>query len=232
VYAAQLAGYGFEHVPDAFDGVPNFLDAVSDTARPELAVDGLGSRFEILATNIKKYAVGSPAQAAVQAAESLLTRVPGLADRVTAVRITLPSNAAHVVDDRAMPDVNVQYLVAGTLLDGRFTFAMAHDPERMTDSAVRTLRDATTLVPDDATAGTRSATVEVTLSDGSSVSEHVPFVRGTTQDPMTWTELTAKSTDLLEPVLGAARTRELIDRVTDLDSVQDIRSMAGLLHAG
>jgi 2-methylcitrate dehydratase PrpD len=230
VFAATLAAAGFEGVPDAFDLVPNFLDAISDSTTPELLVDGLGERFEIMATNIKKYAVGSPAQAAVQAAEILHEDRPDLVTHLASIEIALPANAAHVVDDRSMPDINVQYLVAGTLLDGRFTFAMAHDPERMDDPEIQRLRRMTTLVSDEASTGTRSAVVTLRLTGGEQLRTHVPFVRGTTQDPMELPEVEQKCTDLLDPVLGAARTRELIDRVLDLDAVEDISSLIPLLR--
>jgi 2-methylcitrate dehydratase PrpD len=230
VFAATLAAAGFEGVPDAFDLVPNYLDAISEENEPEQLVDGLGERFEVMATNIKKYAVGSPAQAAVQAAEILFERRPDLVSRLSAIEIVLPANAAHVVDDRSMPDICVQYLVAGTLLDGRFTFAMAHDQDRMADPEIQRLRKMTTLVPDEASSGTRSAVLTLRLTGGEDLRVHVPFVRGTTQDPMELSEVEQKCTDLLDPVLGEARTRELIDRVLDLDAVEDVASLIPLLR--
>jgi hypothetical protein len=59
---------------------------------------------------------------------------------------------------------------------------------------------------------------------------HVPFVRGTVDDPMSVEELERKSADLLEPVLGKPRTTELISRLLDLDSVADVAELIPLLH--
>ena len=129
---------------------PTTLTWVSSTG-------GLGHVFEIMNTNIKKYAVGSPAQAAVQGAEDLLAQHEFTADQVIKIEIKLPAGAAHVTDDRNIPDINTQYLVAGTLIDRGFSFAMAHDVERMDDPAIRKLRDVSTIVPDPTTDGTRSA---------------------------------------------------------------------------
>ncbi len=219
VFAAQLAAVGWEGVPDPFDLQPSWFGAQGEDVDPAALVDGLGERYEVLATNIKKYAVGSPAQAAVQAMEDLIGEHGLTAADVAAIEILLPANAAHVVNDRAMPDVCVQYLTAGTLLDGGFTFAMAHDEARMTDADVRALRAVTTLTPDQSTAGTRAGTVVVTTKDGRSLRAHVADVRGTAQNPMTEAEVRAKSADLLEPVLGKRRTTELIDGVLDPDTV-------------
>lgn len=230
VFAVTIAQAGWENVPDAFDGHPNFLEAVSDHPRPEILTDGLGSSFELMQTNIKKYAVGSPAQAAVQAAEILIRDQGVTAAQIEAVEITLPARASHVTDNRAIPDINVQYLVAGTFEDGQFTFAMAHDVERMTTPSIMRLRTLTTIVPDESMGGARSAILAVTRTDGSTARVHVPFVRGTVDDPMTVEELERKSADLLEPVLGRIRTKELIGRLLDLDSVADVADLVPLLH--
>lgn len=212
VYAADIVAAGWPGVPDPFDFAPSFFGAYRGS-RPQTLVDGLGERYEIMRTNIKKYAVGSPAQAAVQATEDLVDQHGLSADQVAAIEILLPANAAHVVNDREMPDVCVQHLVAGTLLDGKFTFAMAHDHERMHAADVLALRAVTTLTPDETTAGTRAGTVVVRTNDGRSLRAAVSDVRGTAQNPMTTDEVRAKSVDLLEPVLGGNRTTELVDRV-------------------
>ncbi|GAA1879912.1 MmgE/PrpD family protein [Pseudonocardia ailaonensis] len=216
VLACRIADAGWESVPDPFDSAPSFFGAHAENPHPGLLVDGLGTRFEVMATTIKKYAVGSPAQAAVQAAEDLVQQGIVAAD-VTAIEILLPANAAHVVDGRDMPDVCVQYLVAGTLVDRGFGFAMAHDHARMEDPEIRALWRHTRLVPDEATSGTRAGTVRVRMRDDRVVTAVVTDVRGTAENPMTRTEIVAKSEDLLEPVLGRNRTRELITQVLDGD---------------
>jgi 2-methylcitrate dehydratase PrpD len=230
VFATNIAAAGWEGVPDPFDLAPSFFGAHGEDSCPELLADGLGSRFEIMETNIKKYAVGSPAQAAVQAAEDLAADGLTAAD-VEAIEILLPANAAHVVDDREMPDICVQYLVVGTLLDRGFTFGMAHDHERMHATDVAALRAVTTLTADESTAGTRAGTVQVRTKDGRQLRAKVTDVRGTAQDPMTTAEVEAKSADLLEPVLGKDRTRELIARVLDVGST-DAVTLAELTRTG
>jgi hypothetical protein len=56
-------------------------------------------------------------------------------------------------------------------------------------------------------------------------------VRGTVDDPMTDDEVTAKAVDLLEPVLGAAATAEMMDRLWSLDTCTDIAEITGMLTA-
>ena len=63
-------------------------------------------------------------------------------------------------------------------------------------------------MPDEALATllpARVAIVEVTLSDGTTLTERVEAVRGTVRNPMTRDEVVAKARDLIAPVLGRGR---------------------------
>jgi len=229
VRAAALVAAGCDGVDDVFTGHPNFPDAISSRVRLPLLADGLGSRYEVTRTNIKKFAVGSPAQAAIQATLDLVaTEDPAPAD-VVGIEIVLPGDLAQVVDGREMPDINVQYLVAGTLLDRRFSFTMAHDPARMSKPEVRDLVNRTTLVADPEVVGVRTATVTLTLRDGRSISRHVDVVRGTVEEKMSPSELVDKALDLLVPVLGGACSQEIVRRVLDLAELPDVRALGALL---
>ena len=74
------------------------------------------------------------------------------------------------------------------------------------------------------------AIVEITLNDGTRLSEHVEAVRGTAENPMTREEVVAKSRQLMEPVLGAATSASLIEKVFGLESVKDIRELRPILQ--
>src|ERR1700674_2490171 len=65
VTAATMVAAGFTGGDDVFSGERNFLDAYATHPDPEELSEELGQRFEILGTNIKKWPVGSPAQAAL-----------------------------------------------------------------------------------------------------------------------------------------------------------------------
>jgi 2-methylcitrate dehydratase PrpD len=231
VRAAAMVASGCDGVGDVFAGVPNFLDALSQEVDRDALCSGLGERFEIMATNIKKFAVGSPAQAAVQAMLELVEEKPIDPSEVAEIRIVLPHDLARVVDNRAMPDICCQYLVAGTLVDRAFTFAMAHDDARMTEPVIRSLRARTVLVADPERAMVRTADVIVTFTDGRIRQRFVGAVRGTVDDPMTDDEVSAKAVDLMEPVLGSAATTDLMGRLWRLDGCDDINEITDMLTA-
>jgi len=234
VLAARMVAGGSDGVDDVFSGHPNFLDATGpNPRRSELSAE-LGTRFEVAETNIKRYSVGSPAQAAVQAAEELVVQHgrPFAADQLAGIEIRLSSDMARVVDNRSMADINVQYLVAATLLDGSCTFVLAHDDARLRDATIQQLIARSELIPDDELLGGRKAILTLALSGGGgSVSQRVDSVRGTVTNPMAPGEVRAKAEDLMAPVLGASRTAQLCDLLLDPSSVGNVRELAALLVA-
>lgn len=228
--AGLMVSAGLDGVDDVFAGHPNFLDAWSpDPDRGELAA-GLGERYEVMRTNIKKYSVGSPAQAAVQAAVELFEENRFEASDITDIEIRLPSDLANVVDSRSMPDINVQYLVAGTLVDGQFSFAMAHNERRMrNDPVIEELVSRTTLLPDESMTLTRQAKMTIRVGD-EDLHRHVEHVRGTVDDPMTDEEVTEKALELMKPVLGAERSRKVVDAAWRIEEVDDVSDLQNLLR--
>src|SRR5205807_389593 len=77
----------------------------------------------------------------------------------------------------------------------------------------------------------RVAVVELTLNDGTQLSERVEHVRGTPENPMTRDEVVAKARELMTPVLGAEKGSTLIERVLSLDTVKDVCDLRPLLQA-
>ena len=67
VTAVQLAQAGASGAADPFHGERSFLRAYSPDPRPEELVRGLGENFEMAQTSIKRYCVGSPIQAPLEA---------------------------------------------------------------------------------------------------------------------------------------------------------------------
>jgi len=228
--ASLMVALGCTGVRDVFGGDPNFLNALSAAPSPAELSAELGIRFEISLTNIKRYSVGSPAQAAVQAAEEIVQEFsPNLA-MIDRIDIILPADLARVVDDRGMPDVNVQYLVAGTLIDSLCSFKMAHDVDQMTNPIVMSLRERTHLRADNSTVGTRSGEVRLQFLDGTMCSRKVAHVRGTVENPMTAAEVRDKAIDLIGPVAGAERAEAIVQALERIDELDDVRALRGVIQ--
>ncbi len=231
--AALLVRTGWNGVDDVFSGADNFFQVNAPAGKPALLIDGLGERYEIVNTDIKKWTVGTPIQAPLDAIDNLRRKHPFEADAVKSVVVRLAPTVGAVVDNRDIPDICLQHMVAVMLLDKTASFHAAHDKPRMQDAAVRRQRSKVQYVPDAALAGllpVRVAVVEITLTDGTQLSDRVEAVRGTIRNPMPRAEVVDKARDLMAPVLGAARAQKLVDAVLSIERIQNIRTLRPLLQ--
>jgi 2-methylcitrate dehydratase PrpD len=233
VTATLLVQAGATGVDDVFSGPDNFFLAFGPKNSPEMMIEKLGERYEVMRTNFKKWTVGAPIQAPLDALSNLMAKHHFTADQVKQVTIRVATDEAGVVDNRIMPDICLQHLIAVMLLDGTVSFKSAHDVERMKNPAVLRERAKVSLVKDDGLEKLmpkRVAVVEVTLGTGQTVSERVEAVRGTVENPMTRDEVIAKAKDLMIPVLGTTTTGRLIDGIFHLEQVKNIRELRPLLQ--
>jgi len=235
VTAAIMAQMGFSGVRDVLDGEHNALVALSSDPKPEEMVAELGSRYFVTETAIKPYSVGYPIQAPLDAFLRLHREHALTTDNVERIVVRLPEDGARVVDDRAMPDVNCQHIIALALVDGTVSFEGSHSYERMKDPEVRAVKARVRLIGDRTLmdrAAPRSGLVEVTLKDGRSVSHFTRHAPGTRENPLDTESVNAKARLLMAPVLGAAKTDEVIRRVNALEELSDLRALRPFLaHA-
>lgn len=233
VTSALLVQSGWTGVDDIFSGKDNFFAAYNPHADPAGLIDKLGERYEVTRTNIKKWPVGSPIQAALDAIELLRKQRAFAAAQVKQVSVQLATDEAAIVNNREIPDICLQHMIAVMLLDKTVTFTSAHDKERLKDPATLRERAKVQLIPDqelERLMPLRVAIVNVTLEDGSHLTQRVDSVRGTPENPMTRDEIITKSTDLISPILGAVNCSKLIEKIFRLETLGDIRELRPLLQ--
>ncbi len=195
-------------------------------------MDGLGKRYEVTQTDIKKWSVGSPIQWPLDAIENIRRKHPFELNQVVAVRVKLEPSVGRVVDNREMPDVCLQYMVAVMLIDKTASFKAAHDVSRMQNTEVNSVRSKVFLIPDPALTQflpVRVAIVEIELKDGTILTDRVDAVRGTTRNPMSREEVVAKCRDLMDPILGRKQSIALIDSTLMLEHIKNIKTISPLL---
>jgi 2-methylcitrate dehydratase PrpD len=233
VSAASMVNAGFSAVEDCLSGRHNLLVAFAEAPNADRLVAGLGEDFEILRASIKKWCVGSPIQAALDSLEFLMGEYALRADQVRKLTVHMPDDRLHVVDNRTMPDICLQHLLAVMLIDGGLTFESSHDYNRMSDPEVVELRKRIEAVPSaELTHATpaRQAIVEITTAAGERLTRRTYCVRGTPDNPMDQAEVEAKALDLLTPILGRGRSQDVIavvSRLEELDSIADLSRLLG-----
>ncbi|HVZ19576.1 MAG TPA: MmgE/PrpD family protein [Vicinamibacterales bacterium] len=233
VTAALLVEAGGTGVDDVLSGPDNFFLAFGPKNDPSMVVDKLGERYEITRTNIKKWTVGAPIQAVLDALEILIKKDNVDPDQVRRVVVRVATNEAKIVNDREIPDICLQHLVAVMLVDRTVTFKSAHDKARMTDATILKHRAKVQLVGDEALEKfmpRRAGIVELTMNDGKTLTQRVDDVRGTAENPMTREEVTAKARDLITPVLGAQTFDQLAARIFDLEHLRSVRELRPLIQ--
>lgn len=231
VTAAVMVQMGFSGVPDVLDGEHNMLQALSTDPRREAMVARLGERFFVSETAIKVFSVGYPIQSALDAFLTLRREHRLTPDNVQHIRVRLPADGASVVDNSAMPDVNCQYIIAVALIDGTVSFDASHSQERMNDPRIRAVKSRVELVADRSLMlpeAPRSGLVEVTLTDGRTVTHLTRHPPGTKENPLSTEGVNEKARSLMNPVIGAPRTEALIARVHALENVADMREFRSL----
>jgi 2-methylcitrate dehydratase PrpD len=235
VTAALLVKSGWNGVDDVFSGPDNFFAAYAPKAQPDQLIEKLGERYEITQTDVKKWTVGSPIQGPLDAIEAIRGRKPFDADQVKKVTVRLAPSVANVVDNRDIPDICLQHMVAVMLIDKTVSFQAAHDKPRMQEAAVLQQRAKVNLVRDEELAKllpARETVVEIDLNDGAHLSERVSAVRGTPRNPMGRNEVIGKVRDLTAPVLGRDPSTKLIETIFEIEKVADIRTLRRMFQRG
>lgn len=230
ITATVLVQSGWTGLDEAMEGPRTLFEA---RARPGTA-RGMGEPLslgaEILGSNIKKWCVGSPAQAPLDCVEALLPQLPPAED-IESVTVEIRSDEAFIVDNRDMPNICLQHLVALYLVDRKLTFDSVHDQARLEDPRVRAVRSRVKLVASEALLrdGGRQAILQLHTRSGQVLHKHVRHVRGTWGDPMPRSEVDAKARDLLEPILGTQATVTLMDALWGLEHL-DASALDALVH--
>lgn len=232
VAAAIMVQTGFSGVWDVLEGEHNVLEALSPSPKPSEMVKDLGARFFVTETAIKPYPVGYPIQSALDALFALHRQHNLAVENVERITVRLPEDGARIVDNRSMPDVNCQHMIAMALVDGNVTFASTRSYERMSDPVVLAVKQRVNLVADPGLMdpqAPRSAKVEVVLKDGRTLSHFTPHPYGTKQNPRDSESVNAKARELLQPVLGPSRTEAVIERVNALEDIANVQELLPFL---
>ncbi|MGE5058956.1 MAG: MmgE/PrpD family protein [Betaproteobacteria bacterium] len=231
VTAAVLIQSGFTGNRDVLEGDQGIIKTYSP-CDPKKILAELGQRFTITSCLIKKYPVGSPMMETVDATLTMLAKQPMPPEQIERIVVRIPESGARTVNNRRMPDVNVQYMVAAILLEGKLSFELAHDYGRFQNSRVLALKEKVQLIGDaelERSGHRFQGLVEITLKDGRTVREHVINCRGRPENPMSPQEVEKKAAWLLEPVLGKANSDQIIDAIRQIEFVSNVRDLTKLM---
>ena len=232
--AALMAAQGFTGVEDIYAGDPDFFSIFSPAGDREALVRGLGDDYEIMRGGIKRWPVGGPIQGPMHVLYEIIREHGVKAADVDWLVVGMPQEQLTVVNEREMPDISLQHLLAVMLIDGTMTFAAAHNYARAKDPAVLRLRKRIEAIADpgipNAVRGWRSA-IKMTLKNGRTLEHRTLAAKGNSENPLTRGEVEEKALDLMASVLGKQKSRALIAALFDIEQVRNVRALRRLYSA-
>ena len=232
VAGALMVAHGWTGVEDVFSGERDFFYtfAPEEIDRKEL-VRGLGRHYEIMRGSIKRWPVGGPIQGPLHVLRELIQKHGFKAGDVEKLVARMPDKELEIVNNRDMPDISVQHLLAVMLLDGTVTFQSAHDFKRMKDSSVLDLRKRIEALGDPGLTDAQRrwrCVMEVTLKDGRVLRHQTMAAKGSFENPLTFGEENEKALDLIAPVVGKKRAQDLLAALWKFDQIKNVRTLRRL----
>ncbi len=241
VFAAMMAQRGLTGPSPVFEGHGGFFNAVSREPFGLEPFGGDGRPFKVMEATIKRFPLGLYSQTVVEAALELRDRVSGV-DDIAEVRVETLQTAIDIMAgdeekwhpaNRETADHSMPYSVAVALTYGNVEEHHFND-EYLQDRSLLALTQKVKVAATDE-ANRRApeamlATVElVTRSGERHRSSPVPYHRGHWKNPMTDREVEDKFRELSTDLLGQARTDALLDRLWNLELVDDIGEVMGMI---
>ena len=227
--AALMVAHGWTGVDDIFSGERDFFFTFAPEAidRDEM-LRALGKDYEILRAGIKRWPVGGPIQGPMHVLRELIAQHGLKADAVEKLVVRMPDKELEIVNNRDLPDISVQHLLAVMLIDGNVTFKSAHDFARMKDRKVLAVRKRIEAVGDPSLTDAQRrwrAIIDITLKDGRRLNHQTMAAKGSFENPLTPQEENEKALDLIAPILGKQRSYALLAALWDFEKISNVRSL-------
>jgi 2-methylcitrate dehydratase PrpD len=236
--AATLVREGFHGASEALEGRHGFMRAYAPTPKPERAVQGLGTAFELMQTAVKPYPSCRYGHAGVDAALALRTEHRLDPREIETVTLGLPRSGMMLIGEPAAKKADPRNVVDGQF-SGPFvvacalaTGAMGWENYRLLDDpTIRMLLPKVSCVIDPEIEAEFPANMsgKVTISArGRVFSKKVVIPKGEPSNFLTEIELRAKFAGLTHAILGVERAARLADAVLAIDQTADVASLIRL----
>jgi len=209
-------------------GERDFFYTFAKEANREELTRGLGRNYEILRGGIKRWPVGGPIQGPLHVLRDLMHEHRFAVDDVEELIARMPDKELEIVNNRDMPDISVQHLLAVMLRDGTVTFASAHDFKRMRDPRVLALRKRIKAVGDPELTDPQRrwrCVMEIKLKDGRKLNHQTMAAKGSFENPLARPEEEEKALDLIVPILGKRRSEVLLAALWEFEKLKDVRAL-------
>jgi 2-methylcitrate dehydratase PrpD len=234
--AALLAQQGLlatQECLTAKDG--GLYNTYTNGGKPELALEGLGKRWELEQIALRLWPSASTIQGMVTAMFDLVEQHELKPERVRKVRIAMSetANRMHGIFPRYQGKfdalLSTHYAAAAILHDRELTLTQ-FEPARYNDPKLKAFAADNIEVIGDPALKEVQAVVEAELTDGRTVKVRCDTPRGAPENRLTRAQIEAKFRTYAKGRLSAQRIDQVISTVTKLEELRDVRKLMEMLR--
>jgi len=227
--SALLAEAGYDSSERGIEAPRGFAQVMSDKQDWAEITDGLGTRWEAATNSYKPFACGIVIHPTIDGCIQLRDELGDRVNRIAKVKLRTHPLVLELTGRRSPKTelegkFSVYHCASVALLHGDGS-PTAFTDEIVNDAQVVALRDRVEAEANPACHGA-SVDIEVTLTDGTTLTRHVERAIGSAEVPLTDVQLEAKFTRQSALVVGEAVTRNLLRTAWSLDSLDDAAEVA------
>lgn len=218
ILAAELAAEGFVAAEDLIEPDGALARAIVQDGEAGIPELDYGGDWELVRNTFKPYSSCLLTHPTIDAARAVSGRVKGR--EIDSIEVEV-SKFCTMMAGKPNPRTGLEgkfstaYCVA-LGLNGYPVTARDFTDERVRDSVLRDAMARVTLLPSD-DRDSRSATLRVTLGDGTVIDSDCPMALGNPRNPMSWADMRVKYDALVEPVLGKEDAARLFETLRSFD---------------
>lgn len=227
--SALLAEAGFDSSERGIEAPRGFAQVMSDKQDWAEITDGLGTRWEAATNSYKPFACGIVIHPTIDGCIQLRDELGDRVNRIAKVKLRTHPLVLELTGRRSPKTelegkFSVYHCASVALLHGDGS-PTAFTDEIVNDAQVVALRDRVEAEANPA-CHVASVDIEVTLTDGTTLTRHVERSIGSAEVPLTNEQLDAKFTRQSALVVGEAVTRNLLRTAWSLDGLDDAAKVA------
>jgi 2-methylcitrate dehydratase PrpD len=228
--AALLAERGFTAGLNGLEGKSGYLSVFCTKPNLDALAGGLGERFELLRNTYKAYPCGIVIQPIIDACLKLRQDHRPDPDKIASVAIQASPGAMALCNNRDPKDemqahVSLHHWTAVAFIRGTARILDMDTETAVKDPALMAFQRKVEATLDPSLAGDQTA-VTITMTDGAKHTCRIEHAIGSKLNPMSDADLERKFSGLTEPIVGAARTRELIGKTWGVAKLADAGELA------
>lgn len=243
ILSLALAKSGVIGAGKPIEGKDGFLHSYSGESDISKVTEGLGTEFEILKTAIKPYPCCRYTHGGIDLVLKLVKENSLEPENIEEIVIETVEEGVEIMgrplkrkrNPKNMVDAqfSMPFNAAVAAIEGRVTVDDYRD-KKLRDPVVRELMGKVVVKSSpelDRLYPERWASRVTVKAEGHEYSEESSFPKGEPENPLSWTELTAKFNSLTEARFSKRRRKEIISEIEHLEDISDMREVISLLRS-